>query len=354
LHLPIGRVFDREAATIVVQEWLRTSLTVEGKGFLLAQLVFKNQDQNIVWDLGAGAIVAVQHWNQLTEGKVFDDSGGWQGSGLTPECREAGTKKTISVTVTTNNKGKIGTLRIVGAPVKDKLQPVMVASAEMLTAIRNIVALQEGLWVPKFTHDGAEGRQPVTFTSTEGGFVTRLSELSPLLDNQPLHICNLFVHAGVSAEACDQTLEVLMQLRQAGEIQAVQVNEESLLFLSTPYTMDAAFSIREGGAEALVVGRSVRDWCIGMAAHFFLRIVRKVVGDGLWFPFRMHPEDSTLTRCLEVVESLHDERWYDTTDPIRETALCKTKDTTKIALAFKSQARNELPQLVVYNVGDAH
>jgi len=364
LHMPaiptrdrksvLGRVFDREAVTIVVQEWLRTSLAAEGKGFLLAQPVFKIQDKNTVWDTGAGAIVAVQHWNQLTEGKVFDDSGGWQGAGLTPDCREVGTTKTISVLVTTTNQGKIGTLRIVGAPVKDKLQPVMVASAEMLTAIRDIIALQEGLWVPKFTHDGVEGRQPVTFTSTGGGCVTRLSELSPPLDNQPFHICNLYARAGVSAEACDLALEVLMQLRQAGEIQAVQVNEESLLFLSTPYAMDAAISIREGGAEALVVGESVRDWCIGMAAHVFLRSVRKVVGDGLWFPFRMHTEESTLTRCLEVVESLHAERWYDTTDPIRETALCKTKDTTKIAAAFQSQAKNELPQLVVYTVGDDH
>ena len=127
-----------------------------------------------------------------------------------------------------------------------------------------------------------------------------------------------------------------------------------LFFLSTPYAMDAAISIREGGAEALVVGESVRDWCIGMAAHVFLDSVRKGVGDGLWFPFRMRTEDGTLTRCLEVRESQHNERWYDTTDPIRETALCKTKDTTKIAAVFKSQARNELPQLVVYTVGDDH
>ena len=128
-------------------------LTGEGKEFLLDQPVFKNKDRNIVWDLDAGAIVAVQHRNQLVEGKVFDDSGGWQGAGLTLECREAGTKETISVLVTTNNRGKIGTLRIVGTPVKDKLQPVMVASAEMLAAIQNIIAMQEGLWVPKFTHD---------------------------------------------------------------------------------------------------------------------------------------------------------------------------------------------------------
>jgi hypothetical protein len=115
-----------------------------------------------------------------------------------------------------------------------------------------------------------------------------------------------------------------MQLKQAGDIQAVQVNEESLLFLATPYAMDAAISIRAGGAEALVVGESVRDWCVGMAAHVFLDSVRKGVGDGLWFPFRMSTEDGTLTRCLEVRESQHNERWYDTTDPIRETALGKT------------------------------
>jgi hypothetical protein len=145
-----------------------------------------------------------------------------------------------------------------------------------------------------------------------------------------------------------------MQLRQAGKIQSVQVNEESLLFLATPYAMDVVISIREGGGEAMVVGESVRDWCVGMAAHVFLRSMRKGVGDGLWFPFRMHTEDSTLTRCLEVGESQHNERWYDTTDPIRETALCKTKNTTMIEAAFKSQTRNEWPQLVVYAVGDAH
>jgi hypothetical protein len=123
----LGKVFDREVATIVVQEWLRTSLAMEGKGFLLAQPVFKNKDRNIVWDLDVGAIVSVQQWNQLTVGKVFDDSGGWQGAGVIPEHREAGTKETISVTVTTSNKGKLGTLKIVGVPVKDKLQQVMVA-----------------------------------------------------------------------------------------------------------------------------------------------------------------------------------------------------------------------------------
>ena len=104
----------------------------------------------------------------------------------------------------------------------------------------------------------------------------------------------------------------------------------------------------------MVFGESVRDWCVGMAAHVFLRSMRKGVGDGLWFPFRMHTEDSTLTRCLEVGESQHNERWYDTTDPIRETALCKTKNTTMIEAAFKSQTRNESPQLVIYAVGDAH
>ena len=99
-----GRVFDQEATTVVVQEWLRMSLAGEGeKGFLLAQPVFTKKDRNIVWDLDAGAIVAVQHRNQLVEGKVFDDSGGWQGAGLTLECREAGTKETISVLVTTGH-----------------------------------------------------------------------------------------------------------------------------------------------------------------------------------------------------------------------------------------------------------
>ena len=98
----------------------------------------------------------------------------------------------------------------------------------------------------------------------------------------------------------------------------------------------------------------MRDWCIRVAAHIFLGSVRRVVRDGLWFPFRMHNEDSTLTRCLEVVESLHLERWYDTIDSIRETEICKTKDTTKIAAAFKSQARNEWPQLVVHTVDEDH
>jgi len=68
----------------------------------------------------------------------------------------------------------------------------------------------------------------------------------------------------------------------------------------------------------------------------------------------MRTEDGTLTRCLEVRESQHNERWYDTTDPIRETALCKTKNTTMIEAAFKSQTRDESPQLVVYAVGDTH
>ena len=350
-----GRVFDQEATTVVVQEWLRMSLAGEGKKeFLLAQPVLKQKDRNIFWDLDAGAIVAVQHRHQLVGGKVFDDSGGWQGAGLTLECREAGTKETTSVLVTTNHKGKFGTLKIVGTPVKDKLQPVTVASAEMLAAIQHIIAKQEGLWVPKFTHDGSEGRRPVNFTSNGGERVTRVSELSAPLDNQLFHIGHLFKHAGVSAEACDQALEVLMQLKQAGDIQAVQVNEESLLFLATPYAMDAAISIRAGGAEALVFGESVRDWCVGMAAHVFLDSVRKGVGDGLWFPFRMSTEDGTLTRCLEVRESQHNERWYDTTDPIRETALGKTKDTTMIEAAFKSQPKDESPQLVVHAVGDTH
>jgi hypothetical protein len=349
----LGKVFDREAVTTVVQEWLRTSLAMEGKEFLLAQPVFGNKDRNhTFWDLGAGAVVAVQHLNQLTAGKVFDDSGGWQGAGVIPEHREAGTRETISVTVTTSNKGTLGTLKIVGVPVKDKLQPVMVASAEMLTAIQRIINMQEGLWVPKFTHDEAEGKRLVIFTPTGGERITRLSELQKPSPDQLFHVGNLHVHAGVSAEACDRALEVLMQLRQAGEIQAVQVNEESLLFLPTPYAMDAAIHIREGGAEALVVGGSVRDWCIGAAVHIFLGRVRRVVGDGLWFPFRMHNEDRILDRCLKVVEGPQVERWYDTIRSIQETALCRTKDTTKIAAAFKSQARNEWPRLVVYTVGE--
>jgi hypothetical protein len=36
----------------------------------------------------------------------------------------------------------------------------------MLTAIQSIINMQEGLWVPKFTNDGSEGRQHVTFTPT--------------------------------------------------------------------------------------------------------------------------------------------------------------------------------------------
>jgi hypothetical protein len=40
-------------------------------------------------------------------------------------------------------------------------------------------------------------------------------------------------------------------------------------------------------AEALVVGESVRDWCVSVATMAFLKQVRIVVRDGLWFPFRM-------------------------------------------------------------------
>ena len=145
-----------------------------------------------------------------------------------------------------------------------------------------------------------------------------------------------------------------MQLQRDGEIQPVAVDEQWLLFLPAAYATDAAMCIEEHGNEALVAGESVRDWCVSVATMVFLKQVRLVVRDGLWFPFRMTTDGQVYEHVgprSEGEERQVGERWYDTIGPLNNTALGKTKDVTLIAAGFKSKINHETPRLVVHTVG---
>ncbi len=112
--------------------------------------------------------------------------------------------------------------------------------------------------------------------------------------------------------------------------------------------------IEEHGTEALVVGESVRDWCVSVATMVFLQQVRLVVRDGLWFPFRMTNDGPVYEHVgsrSEGEERQAGERWYDTIGPLNNTALGRTKDTTLIAAVFKSNLNHETPWLVAHTVG---
>ena len=161
--------------------------------------------------------------------------------------------------------------------------------------------------------------------------VTRMSELPQPSAAQPFHIRSLYKHAGVSEVQCEDALQVLMQLQKTNEVQAVPVGEQWFLFLPAAYAADAAMYIDEHGtAEALVVGESVRDWCVSVATMTFLKQVRRVVRDGLWFPFRMandgHVYEHVGPRPVDTVRS-QEERWYDEIGPIIDVSVvyCKRK-----------------------------
>lgn len=111
-----------------------------------------------------------------------------------------------------------------------------------------------------------------------------MSELPQPEDGQDFHIRSLHKYTGTSEAACESALQVLMQLQKDGVIQPVDVNEQWLLFLPAAYATDVVLGIAEHGTEALVVGESVRDWCVSVATMVFLQQVRLVVRDGLWFP----------------------------------------------------------------------
>ena len=62
-------------------------------------------------------------------------------------------------------------------------------------------------------------------------------------------------------------------------------------------------SISEHGAEALVVGESVRDWNISISADLFLTRVQEVASDDICFKLRMQVEGP----IYNYLESQHEE-----------------------------------------------
>ena len=76
-RLALGKVFQQEKVTNTVENWLRMSLTADGKEFLVAEPVLKQKDRSMVWDLDAGVIIAVQNLLQLSKGEIFDNTGDW-------------------------------------------------------------------------------------------------------------------------------------------------------------------------------------------------------------------------------------------------------------------------------------
>jgi hypothetical protein len=267
--------------------------------------------------------------------------------------QERGSKVTVSVL--SHDKTQRSRQQVDGIIIKEALQPPAAANAEMVNAIRSLVQQLEGLWVPKHINDEDGNQRPVNFTAQGLAQVTRMSELPQPSAAQPFHIRSLYKHAGVSEVQCEDALQVLMQLQKTNEVQAVPVGEQWFLFLPAAYAADAAMYIDEHGtAEALVVGESVRDWCVSVATMTFLKQVRRVVRDGLWFPFRMandgHVYEHVEPRPVDTVRS-QEERWYDEIGPITNTALGRMKDTTLIAAAFNSKFNHEAPRLVVHTVG---
>jgi hypothetical protein len=244
-----------------------------------------------------------------------------------------------------------------GIIIKEALQPPSVANVEMVDAIRSLVKQQEGLWVPRHIDDEDGNQRPVSFTAQGLTQVTRMSELPQSSAAQRFHIRNFYKHVGVSEAQCEDALQVLMQLQKADEVQAVPVGDQWFLFLPAGYAADAVMCIAEHGTEALVVGESVRDWCVSVATMAFLKQVRIVVRDGLWFPFRMvndgHVYEHVGPRPADTVRS-QEERWYDAIGPITNTALGKMKDATLIDAAFKSNFNHGAPRLVVHTVGQAY
>ncbi len=137
----------------------------------------------------------------------------------------------------------------------------------------------------------------------------------------------------------------------------MSTNKQHTLSLPAPYATDAVMCIAEHGTEALVAGESVRDWCVSVATMAFLKQVRLVARDGLWFPFRMLNDGYVYEHVgprPENIERLQEERWYDTIGTLNNTALGKTKDATLIAAAFKSKFNREAPWLIVHTVGQAY
>jgi hypothetical protein len=125
----------------------------------------------------------------------------------------------------------------------------------------------------------------VIFTVQGRSQVTRMSELPQPPEGQRFHIRNLYAHTEVSESQCENVLQVLMHLQKDDEVQAVSVGNQWLLFLSAVYATDTVMCIAEQGTEALVAGESVRDWCVIAATMAFLKQVRQVARDWLWFPF---------------------------------------------------------------------
>jgi hypothetical protein len=352
-RLAFGKVLDQDRITQIVEKWLRRSLKEENKQFLFAEPVLTQEGWKVLWGRKEGVILAVQHLNQLSKGEIFDSNDDWRGAPAQLMIQERGSKVTVSVL--SHDKTQRSRQQVDGIIIKEALQPPAAANAEMVNAIRSLVQQLEGLWVPKHINDEDGNQRPVNFTAQGLAQVTRMSELPQPSAAQPFHIRSLYKHAGVSEVQCEDALQVLMQLQKTNEVQAVPVGEQWFLFLPAAYAADAAMYIDEHGtAEALVVGESVRDWCVSVATMTFLKQVRRVVRDGLWFPFRMandgHVYEHVEPRPVDTVRS-QEERWYDEIGPITNTALGRMKDTTLIAAAFNSKFNHEAPRLVVHTVG---
>ncbi len=348
-------MFHQEAVTNAVEEWLRESLRQDGKQFLVVEPVLKQRNRSIVWDLDAEVIIAMQHPHQLSTGEIFDKTSDWRDARAQIMAQEAGFK--VEVSVTSYDLGQRSRKQTVGVTIKEALRLPPVANAEMVDTIRSLAKQQEGLWEPRHMEDEDGSQRPVIFTRNGMEQVTRMSELPKTPADQRFHIRNLYTHTRVSEVECENALQVLMQLQKDDEVQAVSVGGQWLLFLPAAYATDVATCINEHCTEALVAGKSVRDWCVSVATIVFLKQVRLVVRDWLWFPFRMVNDGHVykqIDRRPEDTECLQEDGWYDTIGPFNNIAMGKTKDATLVAAAFKSNTNHKAQWLVVHTVGQEY
>jgi hypothetical protein len=192
----LGKVFEQEQITRIVEEWLRRSLQDDNKQFLVAEPVLKLTDRKVLWDRVAGVIIAVQHLCQLSKGEIFNIKDDWREAQAQPMVQETGFKVTVSVL--SNNRGQRSRQQVDGIIIKEAFQPPSAANVEMVDAIRSLVKQQEGLWVQRHIDDEDCNQQPVSFTAQGLTQVTRMNELPQQSPAQHFHIRNFYKHVGVS------------------------------------------------------------------------------------------------------------------------------------------------------------
>jgi hypothetical protein len=93
----LGKVFEQEQITRIVEEWLHRSLQDENKQFLVAEPVLKQTDRKVLWDRVAGVIMNVQHLCQLSKGEIFNIKDDWREAQAQSMVQETVFKVTVSV-----------------------------------------------------------------------------------------------------------------------------------------------------------------------------------------------------------------------------------------------------------------